>query len=193
MVGIDCKVSRCKEVLNKYDKDFFYCTKFSVGMGQDFRSYYKARFTRSMEGLRDRNAAPGLKDRTVVTVTLGVYDHSAWQELLALESPTCLQKEEMAFRTARARVPLDGKSVEGYVTLTERVWTQPTMYYMAVMDCDDEIHGVLGTNRYGRVEVTATMSAGENHFSFEKQGIITEDFLLLLTFMGLFALNCADL
>jgi hypothetical protein len=46
---------------------------------------------------------------------------------------------------SRARVPLDGKkAVEGYVTMTERNWLGPTMYYMAVMDCDDEIHGVLG-------------------------------------------------
>lgn len=67
------------------------------------------------------------------------------------------------------------------------------MYYMAVMDCDDEIHGVLGQNRYGRVEVTATMTAGEDHFSYEKQGVITLDFLILLTFIGLFALNCADM
>ena len=121
-----------------------------------------------MEGLRDRNAAPGLKERKVVLVTIGVYEHSAWQDLLALKSPTCAQKEELAFRISRARVPLDGKAVEGYVTMTERNWLGPTMYYMAVMDCDDEVHGVLGKNRYGRVEVTATMTAGEDHFSYEK-------------------------
>jgi hypothetical protein len=31
MQVVESKVSRCKEVLNKYDRDFFYCTKFSVG------------------------------------------------------------------------------------------------------------------------------------------------------------------
>ena len=166
--GVQPKVARCKEVLNKYDQDFFYCTKFSVGLGQEFRSNYKARFTRSLEGLRDRNALPEFKDRKVVLVTLAVYEHSQWQELLKLQSPTCAQKEELAFRTTRARVPLDGKPVEGYVTLTERNWLGPTMYYMAVMDCDGEVHGVLGSNRFGRVEVTATMTAGDDHFSYEK-------------------------
>ena len=27
------KKAACNEVLNKYDRDFFYCTKFSVGKG----------------------------------------------------------------------------------------------------------------------------------------------------------------
>ena len=27
----DAKVAKCRELLNKYDKNFFYCTKFSVG------------------------------------------------------------------------------------------------------------------------------------------------------------------
>jgi hypothetical protein len=31
--GVQSKVARCREVLNKYDRDFFYCTKFSVGLG----------------------------------------------------------------------------------------------------------------------------------------------------------------
>lgn len=30
---VESKVSKCKDVLNKYDKEFFYCTKFSVGLG----------------------------------------------------------------------------------------------------------------------------------------------------------------
>jgi hypothetical protein len=78
VLAVDAKVARCKEVLNKYDRDFFYCTKFSLGLGQDFKSYFKARFTRSVEGLRDRNARPEFKDRKSVQVTLAVYEHSAW-------------------------------------------------------------------------------------------------------------------
>lgn len=27
----EAKVAKCRELLNKYDKNFFYCTKFSVG------------------------------------------------------------------------------------------------------------------------------------------------------------------
>jgi len=61
----------------------------------------------------------------------------------------------MAFRIHRARVPLDGTRVSGWVTQTERNWYLPMMYYMAIMDCDDEVENVLGQNRYGRLEVTA--------------------------------------
>ena len=42
------KVSKCKDVINKHDKDFFYCTKFSVGKGQAFMSLIRAKFTRSL-------------------------------------------------------------------------------------------------------------------------------------------------
>jgi len=31
------------------------------------------------------------------------------------------------------------------------------MYYMAVMDCDDEIHNILGANKYGRIEIEAIL------------------------------------
>ena len=43
----------------------------------------------------------------------------------------------------------------------------PSMYYMAIMDCDDEIYKILGQNKYGRIEVKATMTADENHISYE--------------------------
>lgn len=32
------------------------------------------------------------------------------------------------------------------------------MYYMAVMDCDDEVYSVLGDNKYGRFEVTTELT-----------------------------------
>lgn len=48
---VEAKRAKCKELLNKYDKNFFYCTKFSVGKGKAFKSYYKAKFTRNMESL----------------------------------------------------------------------------------------------------------------------------------------------
>jgi len=45
----------------------------------------------------------------------------------------------LAFRLVRARVPVDGSRSEGWVTKTERNWHMPSMYFMAVMDCDDEV------------------------------------------------------
>lgn len=36
------KVSECRNMLNNYDRDFFYCTKFSVGKGQPFKSFLTA-------------------------------------------------------------------------------------------------------------------------------------------------------
>jgi len=42
------KVADCRGKLSKNSKDkgFFYCTKFSVGKGQGFKSYYEANFVR---------------------------------------------------------------------------------------------------------------------------------------------------
>lgn len=41
----DAKVSNCRESLSKHGRDFFYCTKFSVGKGQAFKSLVRAKFT----------------------------------------------------------------------------------------------------------------------------------------------------
>lgn len=44
----DAKVSKCREALSKHGRDFFYCTKFSVGKGQAFKSLIRAKFTRDL-------------------------------------------------------------------------------------------------------------------------------------------------
>ena len=46
----------------------------------------------------------------------------------------------------------------------------PKMYYVAVMDCDDEIHDALGDSLEHRLDVTMTLLADNSHFSYEKQG-----------------------
>jgi hypothetical protein len=191
-VFVEAKRAKCKELLNKYDKNFFYCTKFSVGKGKAFKSYYRARFTRNMESLQKRKAAPGYEDRANIIVTLAVYEHKNWLAVMDMPGASCKEKEALAFAVEYARVPVDGKLGTGWVTMTERNWYNPMMYYMAVMDCDDEVHSVLGENKYGRVEIEAELTQDEDQFSYEKQGIITVDTLLLLMFMALFALNCAD-
>ena len=46
-----CKVSKCMERLSKHGNDFFYCSKFSVGKGQAFKSLIKAKFTRDVSSI----------------------------------------------------------------------------------------------------------------------------------------------
>lgn len=149
-------------------KTFFYCTKFAVGKGQPFKSYWKAKFSRNMQYSLDTYSKEEFKDRKNIIITIAVYEHKEWQKLLALKNPSCKDKEDLAFRKDKARVPVDGSQNEGYVTLTERNWFRPVMYYVAVMDCDDEIHNILGHNKYGRIEIEATLQADDDHFSYER-------------------------
>lgn len=63
------------------------------------------------------------------------------------------------------------------------------MYYVAVMDCEAESHALLGDD-YGKIEVWTHMRDwNDNEFSYEKQGIISIDVLLLITYIAVFALN----
>lgn len=93
----------------------------------------------------------------------------------------------------KARVPLDGTPVSGYVTLTERNWYMPSMFYAVVMDCDDEVQNLLGNNKYGRIQVRLEMTANDDHLSFEDQGSISTDAWLLFIFLALFLLSYRDL
>lgn len=47
--GMEAKRIKCRDKLHKGDQDFFYCTKFSVGLGRPIWAKYRARFTRSHE------------------------------------------------------------------------------------------------------------------------------------------------
>ena len=110
-----------------------------------------------------------------------------------MKNPTCEDKQELAFRIDRPRIPLDGTLIDGYVTKTERNWYMPQMYYMAVMDCDQNIHQTVGHNKHGRIAVEVTMTADEDQFSYEKQGSLTLDSVLLTVFLTLFGLNFRDI
>lgn len=125
-------------------------------------------------------------------MTVGVFTHQSWQELLALKQPTCKQKEDLAYRITKKYIPLDGSTANGYVTTNERNWHHPVMYYMALMDCDDQFYMMFGDNKYGRLEVTATMTQDDSHFSYENQSCITTDAFLMLVFFVLFFLYFRD-
>lgn len=85
-------------------------------------------------------------------------------------------------------MPLDGKEIEGQLTKTTVHRAGPQMYYVAIMDCDDNVSTIL-TEGNGRVEVKTHLTEGENEFSYEKQGIIKIDVFLLLIYIVVFALN----
>jgi hypothetical protein len=66
------------------------------------------------------------------------------------------------------------------------------MYFMAVMDCHDEIHNILGPNKYGRVEVEISLKSGDDEFSYEDQGRLRTNWLLLLSFIFLSAFGIKE-
>jgi len=75
------------------------------------------------------------------------------------------------------------------MTTKERNWFQTEMYYLAVMDCDDEIENILGDNRHGHIEVKATMTANEDHLPYEKQGMVSVDTFLVAVFVVMLVMN----
>ena len=102
----------------------------------------------------------------------------------------CKAKQELAMTTNQIYVPLDGsKQIELWLTLTERDWFQPQMYYVAVMDCEDELHMLLGDDRHGRIEVSLHMQDEDSELPYELHGMIKVDIFLLIVFIGLLALN----
>ena len=121
-----------------------------------------------MESLHRRKASPGFENRTHIVVVLAIYEHHNWLKIMDMPEASCKEKEELAFAVEHTRVPVNGKPTTGWVTMTERNWYQPMMYYMAVMDCDDEIYGSLGENKYGRFEVTTELTQDSDQFSYEK-------------------------
>ena len=49
--SVNAKNSKCNGRLHKYDRDFFYCTKFSVGKGRAFKTKYTAQFVENRQHL----------------------------------------------------------------------------------------------------------------------------------------------
>ena len=63
---------------------------------------------------------------------------------------------------------------------------------MAVMDCHEQIHKTLGENKYGRIVVEADMTADYDHFSYEMQGSVRINSLLMITYLALVIAGCYD-
>jgi len=88
-----------------------------------------------MKHLAAANAKDEFKEATNIQIAIAIYKFDDWQTLLALEDPTCKQKEDLAFHISRPRIPIDGTERSDMVTRTERNWFHPQMYMMAIMDC----------------------------------------------------------
>jgi len=77
---------------------------------------------------------------TFVQVYMAIYEFEQWEALQKMGNATCEEKKELAFKTELARIPLDGSTGHPfYLTRTERNWYRPMMYYMTVMDCNNQI------------------------------------------------------
>lgn len=63
------------------------------------------------------------------------------------------------------------------------------MYYVAVMDCEDEIHLLLGDSRHGRIEVKTHMRDDDSEIPYENRGYMGLDLALICAFMILIASN----
>jgi len=63
---------------------------------------------------------------------------------------------------------------------------------MAVMDCHQEIHKILGENKYGRIIIEADMKADGDHFSYENQGSIRTNSILMLSYFALIFMVCKN-
>lgn len=56
------------------------------------------------------------------------------------------------------------------------------------MDCHDSIHQVLGSNKFGRIQVELEMKDDESHFSFEQQSLYQVDIAMTIVYGCLVAL-----
>ena len=56
------------------------------------------------------------------------------------------------------------------------------MYYLAVMDCDDEINSVLGDNLNSRLQVQWRLTADHSEYSYEMQGKFHADMAFVVVF-----------
>ena len=72
---IAAKRDQCVNRLNKYDQDFFYCSKFAIGRGRSLEAWYHAKFTVSQLSQARYRAEAAAKDRVLADITLGVYTH----------------------------------------------------------------------------------------------------------------------
>lgn len=78
-------------------------------------------------------------------------------------------------------------------TTTERNHLSPEMYFLAIMDCHDEIHKTVGDKPAGKMVLDSDMTDDNNNeFSYEDLGILEVDTVLFLVYFALFILYICD-
>lgn len=93
---------------------------------------------------------------------------------------------------AKVDVPINTVRVKQYITHEEKNHDSPQMFFLAVMDCDDEIHKTVGTDPLGKVKVVADITDGVNEFSYEDQGVLMIDQVLFTIYSILFLIYIWD-
>ena len=129
------KVATCRTRFKK-DMDSDYCTKFGAGPYDMMKVQFHSRFS------NPKNLAPqeGIEH---VTLTVGVFTDQKYDELNAMDKPTCKQRMEKATRILNLVVPVDGRSSAEYDHVTNRQKAQvkttarPRIYYFEVLDCEN--------------------------------------------------------
>ena len=142
-----------------------------------------------MTSARDQHAKEGFRDYPNVQIQIGAYRFQDWQKLLEMKNPTCKEKMDLAYKLDYHRVPIDGSENERLVLKTERNWYHPEMYFIAIMDCHENIQNTLGPNPYGRIMITADMKDDDTEFSYENQGSLETDMVLLLVYIVLIVIS----
>lgn len=94
--------------------------------------------------------------------------HKNFQKLLKMDKPTCSEKHSLASYTSEAALPLDGSAYKGIITQDARNIYRAHMYYLAIMDCKNEIYNVVGDNPYVKVMFHTHLTADDSEFSFDR-------------------------
>jgi len=66
----------------------------------------------------------------------------------------------LAFAIDKAKVPLNGMEFKGNLLAEPRKTYFTEMYYIAVMDCEDEVESIVGESG-ARVRITTFMTAND--------------------------------
>lgn len=93
--------------------------------------------------------------------------HKNFQKLLQMEKPTCSDKHTLASYTSDAELPLDGSNYKGILTQDAKNIFRTHMYYLAIMDCKNEIYNVIGDNPHVKVMVNTHLTANDSEFSYD--------------------------
>lgn len=87
---VAAKKMECRSLLRKDDKNFMYCTKFTVPPGHTLKANLEALFTKNMLHQRAVNATDEIyKANDHITLAIGLYKFQDWHDMIDVENITC--------------------------------------------------------------------------------------------------------